>query len=166
MRASVGLESPTYVAQSTFDAASPRYISRSCASRGKRAVLFSIGRSRNTIPIVAARSRYLAALTIIIWMASGVLPLFASGETCSVAASCCVGKLSCPMRGHHQGMGEDQCHGDDAKPVVNVAARHFTLIRSAIRFPPIAREMRFVPAGQAFGDFMQPAPDPPPPRLG
>jgi hypothetical protein len=70
------------------------------------------------------------------------------------------------MRGHHQGMGEEQCHGDDAKPVVNVAASHFTLIRSGIHFSPIARKIRFVPAGQAFADFVQPAPDPPPPRLG
>jgi hypothetical protein len=69
------------------------------------------------------------------------------------------------MRGH-QGMGADQCHGDDAKPMVNVAARHFTLIRSAIRISPIAREMRFAPVAQAFGDFVLPAPDPPPPRLG
>lgn len=99
-------------------------------------------------------------------MVSGVLPLYASKEqSCSVAASCCVGKVSCPMR-DHQGVGADQCHGDDAKPVVNVAARHFTLIRSGILFSPIAREMRFVPAEQAFGDFVQPAPDPPPPRLG
>jgi hypothetical protein len=70
------------------------------------------------------------------------------------------------MRGHNQGMGADQCHRDDAKPVVNVAARHFTLIRSGIRFTPNASKMRFVPAAQTFGDFVQPAPDPPPPRLG
>jgi hypothetical protein len=112
------------------------------------------------------RARSFAALTIIAWMVSSALPLYASAHSsCSLAASCCVGKMSCPMKGH-SGASADQCHGDDAKPAMNVVARHFTLVRSELVSSPVVQAIRFAKASQHFGDFVQPAPDPPPPRLG
>jgi hypothetical protein len=43
-----------------------------------------------------------------------------------------------------------------------VVARHFTLVRSELVSSPVVQKIRFATDLQQFGDFVQPAPDPPP----